>query len=85
MRSDEAKALRLRRTQLQAELARINVLLETFDVPLMPKPHREVANKRQQFYRDAENDFRNCDSNGNYCAHDPGDEDPKAWNNEEEA
>ncbi len=78
MTSDEEKGLRLRRTQLQAELARINVLLD--DVPPMPTPHREVANRRapappklrgypanrETFYRDAENDFRNTDSNGNY-------------------
>jgi len=83
MRTDEVKALRIRRTQLQAELARINALLD--DSPPMPKPHRDAANVRAQFYRDVENDFRNCDSNGNYCAHDPGDEDPKAWNNEKEA
>ncbi len=108
MRIDELKALRLRRSQLQAELARIEVLIGSIEVgeeypdtrpideeepahpvPPKPKPHRDVANRRasnrEKFYRDAENDFRNCDSNGNYCAHDPGDEDPKAWNNEEEA
>ena len=88
MRTDEVKALRLRRTQLQAEIARIDALLD--GATPMPKRHSETANRRggdpanrEQFYRDAENDFRNCDSNGNYCAHDPGDEDPKAWNNEE--
>ena len=56
MRSDEEKALRLRRTQLQAELARINMLLDE-----TPK-----VDTREQFYRDAENDFRNSGSNGNY-------------------
>lgn len=75
MNIDEEKALRLRRTQLQAELARINVLLE----PNRPDPFGYPADKyskwapksargtnREQFYRDAENDFRNTDSNGNY-------------------
>ena len=56
MRLDEEKALRLRRTQLQAELARINVLLD--DAP--------KVDTREQFYRDAENDFRNAGPNGNY-------------------
>ena len=56
MRIDEEKALRLRRTQLQAELARINMLLDE-----TPK-----VDTREQFYRDAENDFRNSGSNGNY-------------------
>lgn len=56
MRIDEEKALRLRRTQLQAELARINMLLG--DAP--------KADTREQFYRDSENDFRNSGPNGNY-------------------
>lgn len=64
MRSDEFKALRLRRTQLQAELARINVLIDS-EVPPKPKLSGYPAN-REQFYKDAENDFRNTDSNGNY-------------------
>lgn len=79
MNIDELKALRLRRSQLQAELGRIEALLNPGST-IRPNP----AN-RAQFYKDAENDFRNCDSNGNYCAHDPGDEDPKAWKNEKEA
>lgn len=98
---DEEKGLRLRKSQLEAELNRINQLLHDQavvdfeaeraerDLPIMPKPHREVANRRnplgypankyskwapksakgtdrEQFYKDAENDFRNSDSNGNY-------------------
>ena len=79
MNIDELKALRVRRSHLQAELGRIEALIN-------PGPTiRTNPDRREQFYKDAENDFRNCDSNGNYCAHDPGDEDPKAWNNEEKA
>lgn len=89
MRSDEEKALRLRHTQLSAELARIEALLEDATPP-MPRRHTKGANQRggypaneadyiknwvpksakgtnrEQFYKDAENDFRNTDSNGNY-------------------
>ena len=64
MRIDEAKALRLRRTQLQAELARINALLDD-EKPPKPKLKGYPAN-REQFYKDAENDFRNAGPNGNY-------------------
>ena len=64
MRIDEAKALRLRRTQLQAELARINALLDD-EKPAKPKLNGYPAN-REQFYKDAENDFRNAGPNGNY-------------------
>lgn len=95
MRSDEEKALRLRRSQLQAELARIEVVLATARpvtrINDLPEPLRkdpiadDWAKVRKDFYRDAENDFKNCDSNGNYCTHDPGDEDPKAWTDEEQA
>ena len=57
MNTDEFKALRLRRTQLKAEIARIDALLNTEydgegDVRI-PKP-----STRAQFYLDAENDFR---------------------------
>ena len=62
MTNDEFKGLRLRRSQLQAELARINVLLDDVTTP---KP-RGYPSNREAFYRDAENDFRNTDSNGNY-------------------
>lgn len=74
MTSDELKGLRLRRVMLEAELARINAQIDMFE-PTMPKPHREVANRRkpsgypanrEQFYKDAENDFRNTGRNGNY-------------------
>ena len=59
MRYEEIKGLRLRRTQVMAELARIDILLDDWD---------ELGSKstRDQFYADAENDFRNTDSNGNY-------------------
>jgi len=57
MNTDEFKALRLRRTQLKAELARIDALLNTeYDGEgdaRIPKP-----STRAQFYHDAENDFR---------------------------
>lgn len=67
MRSDEEKALRLRRAQLQAELARIEVLLSQYPPNTRPNPIGDDFRKaRQDFYRDAENDFRNTDSNGNY-------------------
>jgi hypothetical protein len=76
MTSDEYKALRLRRAQLRAELARVEVLLgtepPTTRVNDLPEPIRQPpigddwAKIRKDFYRDAENDFRNTDSNGNY-------------------
>ncbi len=104
MNIDEYKALRLRRSQLKAEIASINVRLDAYDfgspldtvevgedypdtrpideeelahpVPPKPKPKyrspsrledRDVPmSPREKFYRDAENDFRNTDSNGNY-------------------
>jgi len=113
MNIDEYKALRLRRSQLKAEIASINVRLDAYDfgdpldtvevgedypdtrpmdeeelahpVPPKPKPkfrgpdrdtRREDRDfwaprtargtSREQFYKDAENDFRNTDSNGNY-------------------
>jgi len=95
MNIDEYKALRLRRTQLLAELARIDALLGSIEVgedypntspideeepahPVPPKPKPKYPSPsriqdrdlppspREQFYRDAENDFRNTDSNGNY-------------------
>ena len=85
MNIDEEKALRLRKTQLEAELIRINQLLHDQAVVdfeaerARQKPLGYPANKyskwapksargtdREQFYKDAENDFRNVDSNGNY-------------------
>ena len=60
MNPDEWKGLRLRRTQLRAELARIEALLGNEDPP------SRIIDSREDFYRDAENDFRNADSNGNY-------------------
>jgi hypothetical protein len=60
MRMDEEKALRLRRTRLMAELARINILLDDWDA------NSTKGTVRDEFYKDAENDFRNSDSNGNY-------------------
>jgi hypothetical protein len=80
MNTDEYKALRLRQTQLRAELARIDVLLEDAmkqayngrptqynDQPRRPEPIKDDwGTVRKDFYRDAENDFRNADSNGNY-------------------
>lgn len=67
MRTDEEKALRLRRAELQAELARIEVLLSQYPPLTRPNPIGDDFRKaRQDFYRDAENDFRNCDTNGNY-------------------
>jgi hypothetical protein len=56
MQSDEEKALRLRRTKLQAELARINVLLEDA-IPPMPRQHSEIANRRGGYPLNEE-DFR---------------------------
>jgi hypothetical protein len=65
MRSEEIKGLRLRRTLVMAELDRINTLLDDWD---------ELGSKslRDQFYVDAENDFRNTDSNGNYLTPEEG-------------
>lgn len=60
MNPDEWKGLRLRRTQLRAELARIEALLGN------EEPPSRITDSREDFYRDAENDFRNADSNGNY-------------------
>jgi hypothetical protein len=60
MRMDEEKALRLRRTRLMAELSRINILLDDWDA------NGTKGTVRDEFYKDAENDFRNSDSNGNY-------------------
>ncbi len=95
MNIDEYKALRLRRSRLLAELARINALIGSIEVgedypdarpideeepahPVPPKPKPKYRSPsriqdrdlppspREKFYRDAENDFRNTDSNGNY-------------------
>mgnify|MGYP003636190811 CR=1 FL=1 len=57
--SDESKALRLRKSALEAELERINELLGSI-------PAVSQLSARDKFYRDAENDFKNTDSNGNY-------------------
>ena len=64
MTSDELKGLRLRKTMLEAELSRINKQLETEDA-FEGKTVRPLST-REQFYRDAENDFRNTGANGNY-------------------
>lgn len=70
--TDELKALRLRRTQLTAELARIDSILDEAmgeaytGRPLNYNDQPTKLSTREQFYRDAENDFRNTDSNGNY-------------------
>lgn len=71
MNIDEEKALRLRKAQLEAELNRIQQLLQ--DKALVVEAERTTwvprtarGTNREQFYRDAENDFRNTDSNGNY-------------------
>jgi hypothetical protein len=70
MNTDEYKALRLRQTRLRAELARIDVLLEdTMKQAYNGRPtpiKDDWSTARSDFYRDAENDFRNTDSNGNY-------------------
>ena len=71
MRLDELKALRLRRTQIRAELARIDALIgaegREDEPPPRPKPIGDDMNTiRNNFYRDAENDFRNAGPNGNY-------------------
>ncbi len=115
MNIDEEKALRLRKSMLEAELKRIDTLLDVrkpisrrktwferwkerfrgFRVgedypdtmpideeapahPVKPKPKKKYRSPsrmedrefpptpREQFYKDAENDFRNVDSNGNY-------------------
>lgn len=72
MNIDEEKALRLRKAQLEAELNRIQQLLhdealvdfEAERATWVPRTAR--GTDREQFYKDAENDFRNTDSNGNY-------------------
>ena len=68
MNTDEFKALRLRRTQLIGELARIDSILdeamgETYTGPPTKydaegNPRIPRPSTRAQFYRDAENDFR---------------------------
>ncbi len=65
MNTDEFKALRLRRSQLYAEIARIDVLLDT-EYEGEGAARTPKLSTREAFYRDAENDFRNVDSNGNY-------------------
>ncbi len=60
MNTDEFKALRLRRSQLYTEIARIDALLDTdYDA------ESDIRMPRASV-RDVENDFRNVDSNGNY-------------------
>jgi hypothetical protein len=72
---DEEKGLRLRKTKLEAELNRINQLLHDQAVVDFEAERATLQNwvpksakgtDRAQFYKDAENDFRNADSNGNY-------------------
>ena len=72
---DEEKGLRLRKSQLEAELNRINQLLHDQAVVDFEAQRATMQNwvpksakgtERERFYKDAENDFRNVDSNGNY-------------------
>lgn len=75
MNSDEVKGLRLQRTRVIAELARINNLLNDWDLnnPQGTKgwvPKTAQGTDREKFYRDAENDFHNTDSNGNFVSPD---------------
>lgn len=72
---DEEKGLRLRKSKLEAELNRINQLLHDQAVVDFEADRATMQNwvpksakgtEREQFYKDAENDFRNVDSNGNY-------------------
>ena len=64
MTSDELKGLRTRRSVLIAELTRIEEILIT-EGAFEDKKVRPLST-REQFYRDAENDFRNAGANGNY-------------------
>ena len=64
MTSDELKGLRLRRAMLVAELERIDNVLNTEDAFEGKKV--KPLSVREQFYKDAENDFRNSGANGNY-------------------
>ncbi len=68
MRIDEEKALRLRRSQLVAEIAAIDARLPSSEPGFVKNwaPKSAKGTEREQFYKDAENDFRNTDSNGNY-------------------
>ena len=79
MNIDEYKALRLRRTQLQAEIASINARLDAYDYGGALKDDEETwmprgakGTPREEFYKQAERDsvntgtYRNTDSNGNY-------------------
>lgn len=76
MNTDEYKALRLRRTQLKAEIDSINERLDAYDfgdkveegwMPLGAKntPREEFYKKldRDRIYS---GDYRNADTNGNY-------------------
>ena len=79
MNIDEYKALRLRRTQLQAEIASINVRLDSYDYGTKLDDDEETwmplgakGTPREEFYKQAERDsvnsgaYRNTDTNGNY-------------------
>ena len=79
MNIDEYKALRLRRTQLQAEIANINARLDAYDYGGELKDDEETwvpqsakGTTREEFYKQAERDsvntgtYRNIDTNGNY-------------------
>lgn len=69
MTQDELKGLRLRRTQLMAELDRVNGLLSDLDAGLSPAesitlrqttkgwvPRSAVDTPREEFYKQAERD-----------------------------
>ncbi len=79
MNTDEYKALRLRRSKLQAEIASINARLDAYDYGTELKDSEETwmplgakGTPREEFYKQAERDsirsgsYRNTDSNGNY-------------------
>ena len=82
MNIDEYKALRLRRTLLQAEIRNINQKLDAYDFggPIDTVDAEEETwmplgakgTPREEFYKQAERDsinsgaYRNTDTNGNY-------------------
>lgn len=79
MTVDEYKALRLRRSLLQAEIISINQKLDAYDYGTNVKNNEETwmplgvkGTPREEFYKQAERDsvntgaYRNADSNGNY-------------------
>lgn len=69
MNIDEYKALRLRRTQLQAEIASINARLDSYDYGTKLDDDEETwMPLGKQAERDSirSGSYRNTDSNGNY-------------------